>query len=999
MKKRKVIWIISCITLFIPLLNAQNSEIVIPYYYNNNKIYIPLNTNKVIVYLNESIEKTSLKKFKINNKTIVSDLPELKYRYQLSIESKNYDSIVDVLKKDSFLYAVEPVIGDTHSIGVSNIFYVKLKQINDIIKLIDLAKKTKTTILYPVPYCDNWYAIETNKYSLGNSIDASNFFWETKLFESVDPGFIFNYRSNTTCPSDSLLNNQWALSSIHACNAWTITTGDSNVNLAIIDQGVDVNHRELLNTKVNYSYDVETSTTPANIYFQGHDSDYHGIHVGGIIFANHNAHGIAGIAPNVSLINISHAMSIRDEKLSEKFAAAFNIAINNKARIINNSWGDAGGTINNVHSTLLEDAINNALNDNCVVIFAIGNHAPTIDYPASYNKKILTVGALTSLHKRAGFSAYGDELDVVAPGVSIISTYYNNSYEIWDGTSMAAPHVSGIAGLILSINPALTGQQVRDIIESTAQKLDEYSFQPANSDHPNGTWNNEVGYGMVDAYAAVQKAMNHRNDLYIRDTVTDNGTTPSSVKYAHNSPDIWTTDLNNNICNPTGGENCYVCVRIHNKTDCASSGRESLIVNWAKAGLDLSWNHGWIGDNSFSSVLPASGYVTDTIIPIPVIPAGGDTVLRILWLAPDPADYTSFLPFSTNSDWWHFCLAARVHDGTPIVGENNRLLNMTTFTKNNDNVAWKNISIVSNNCFGGAISVSNTTTGAMTANIDLVEAGNGNTPSITDYAEVYITLDAGLLNVINSANITGLDWVNSNTLRWNGGSASIPVTLPANSYYTLQTTVHFIADQIPASNNFDFDMVLRNATGDSILGGEHYRCVRTNGRFFQTCISRSESVLWGESVTLTACDIEEDAEYIWYDNQGEEVGYGLTCDVAPLQPTTYTLRVTADEDGYRTYCQLTVNVTDGELRLLAPNPADNQVRIGYALSRNISAATLQILNGSGQMVYSQALSGGNGSKVTGETLVNTSSLAAGSYSVRLVSNRGNIFDSKTLIIQ
>ena len=275
----------------------------------------------------------------------------------------------------------------------------------------------------------------------------------------------------------------------------------------------------------------------------------------------------------------------------------------------------------------------------------------------------------------------------------------------------------------------------------------------------------------------------------------------------------------------------------------------------------------------------------------------------------------------------------------------------------------------------------------------------GNVGSITDYAEVYITLDAGLLNVINSANITGLDWVNSNTLRWNGGSASIPVTLPANSYYTLQTTVHFIADQIPASNNFDFDMVLRNATGDSILGGEHYRCVRTNGRFFQTCISRSESVLWGESVTLTACDIEEDADYQWYDEQGNSIGNGLTCNVNPLQNTTYTLRVTADADGYRAYSTVDVMVVDGELRLLAPNPADNQVRIGYALSRNVSAATLQILNGSGQVVYTQALSGGNGSKVTGEAVVNTSSLAASSYTVRLISSNGKVHDSKTLVVR
>ncbi|MBP5395398.1 MAG: T9SS type A sorting domain-containing protein, partial [Bacteroidales bacterium] len=146
-------------------------------------------------------------------------------------------------------------------------------------------------------------------------------------------------------------------------------------------------------------------------------------------------------------------------------------------------------------------------------------------------------------------------------------------------------------------------------------------------------------------------------------------------------------------------------------------------------------------------------------------------------------------------------------------------------------------------------------------------------------------------------------------------------------------------------------------------------------------------------------DILETAEYKWYDDQGNEVGDGLTCNVSPQQNSTYTLRVTADADGYRAYSTVTVMVVDGELRLLAPNPADNQVRIGYALSRNVSSATLQIINGSGQVVHSQMLNGGNGSKVTGETLVNTSSLAAGSYTVRLVSNTGKVYSSKILVIQ
>ena len=347
---------------------------------------------------------------------------------------------------------------------------------------------------------------------------------------------------------------------------------------------------------------------------------------------------------------------------------------------------------------------------------------------------------------------------------------------------------------------------------------------------------------------------------------------------------------------------------------------------------------------------------------------------------------------------WHYCILARVHDDDTIAHENEQFANVYDFIRNHNNVASRNVTIKKGNVGKAVIQVNNPTLTGKSRIICLSPKVIGNI-SITDYAEVYITLDAGLLTAINSANISGLTWVSSNTLRWNGGSACIPVTLPANSYYTMMTTVHFLADQIPATNNFDFDIVLRNATGDSILGGEHYKCVRTNGRYFQAVAHDNMTILWGETASLYATDILETAEYKWYDDQGNEVGDGLTCNVSPQQNTNYTLRVTADADGYRAYSTVTVMVVDGELRLLAPNPADNQVRIGYALSRNVSSATLQILNGSGQVIYSQSLSGGSGSKVTGETLVNTSSLAAGSYTVRLISSRGNIFYSKTLVIR
>ena len=488
-------------------------------------------------------------------------------------------------------------------------------------------------------------------------------------------------------------------------------------------------------------------------------------------------------------------------------------------------------------------------------------------------------------------------------------------------------------------------------------------------------------------------------DLFIRDTVTDDGTMPSSCYSTWDSPDIWVETLDGDyVAHPHGNTKYAVCVKIHNHGDVASSGTERLFLNWAKAGFNDSWDEYWTSDNPLPCGAPKGGVIGSANGKIiPSIPANSYRIDTIHWITPAGVDYANCTDFNYNK--WHFCLLARIHDDDVIAHENEHDADVHQLVKNHNNVAQQNVYLDSAENYRKTLGIGNVHTIDMSRIINLSPKVIGNVGSITDYAEVYITLDAGLLNVINSANITGLDWVNSNTLRWNGGSASIPVTLPANSYYTLQTTVHFIADQIPASNNFDFDMVLRNATGDSILGGEHYRCVRTNGRFFQTCISRSESVLWGESVTLTACDIEEDADYQWYDEQGNSIGNGLTCIVYPQQTTSYTLRVTADADGYRAYRTVSVLVTDGELRQLSPNPADNQVRIGYALSRNVSAATLQILNGSGQVVYTQALSGGNGSKVTGEAVVNTSSLAASSYTVRLISSNGKVHDSKTLVVR
>lgn len=119
------------------------------------------------------------------------------------------------------------------------------------------------------------------------------------------------------------------------------------------------------------------------------------------------------------------------------------------------------------------------------------------------------VGASDRNGEKADFSRYGDQLDVVAPGVDIMTLGFNDNgtygYPPVSGTSFSAPQVAAVAALMLSVNPNLTNTEVNDIIEQTARKVGQYSYT-TTADRPNGTWNTYMGYGLVDATAAVKAA-------------------------------------------------------------------------------------------------------------------------------------------------------------------------------------------------------------------------------------------------------------------------------------------------------------------------------------------------------------------------------------------------------------------------------------------------------------------------------------------------------------
>ena len=319
---------------------------------------------------------------------------------------------------------------------------------------------------------------------------------KSRNFEVVEYNSIGEYCLTT---NDTEVNRQWYLSSINLFNAWDFTMGNSNTTVAILDSGTDWRHPDLGNGTDGYKNIDETLgwnyiTGNSNVI----TNNGHGTRVAGIVGAkSNNSRGIAGVSGgnnNVGITMIPFCVGIAAPDGSVIDDAIID-AVDRGVRIIQLSLSI--GQTNAINA-----AIEYAHQNNVVVVCAAGNYSSsTVSYPASH-PNVIAVGGTDKNNRRAPFAQYGQNLDVVAPAVGIYSTALNNNYNSEDGTSFAAPQVSGVAALILSVRPDLTGQQVRNVIEQTAQKVGGYSYA-TTSGRPNGTWNQEMGYGLVDAYAAV----------------------------------------------------------------------------------------------------------------------------------------------------------------------------------------------------------------------------------------------------------------------------------------------------------------------------------------------------------------------------------------------------------------------------------------------------------------------------------------------------------------
>lgn len=307
------------------------------------------------------------------------------------------------------------------------------------------------------------------------------YFTARKDVEFAEPNYLL---LPNRMPNDPLYTRyQWNLPLIKADKAWDINLGKANIIVAVVDTGVDLNHHDFKN-KLVQGYNVLTDTNKPL------DDNGHGTHVAGIISAStNNTIGIAGVSWNNKIMPIK-AIGAEGTGSSFDIAKGIRWAADHGAHVINMSVG-------NYHpSGILQEAIRYAYNKGLVLVAASGNdNTSQPSYPAAY-PEVISVAAVDQQAHRAEFSNYGNYVEVAAPGVDIPSTYIYDEYAALSGTSMACPHVAGLAGLILSVNPKLSNEEVREIIRNTSTDVG-----PKGKD-------NEYGHGMINVAQALQMSLN-----------------------------------------------------------------------------------------------------------------------------------------------------------------------------------------------------------------------------------------------------------------------------------------------------------------------------------------------------------------------------------------------------------------------------------------------------------------------------------------------------------
>ncbi len=270
----------------------------------------------------------------------------------------------------------------------------------------------------------------------------------------------------------------YGIDSVQAPLVWPTTTGEGRT-VCVVDTGLHRNHEDLKDADVPGGY--SQVGTPWST-----DGHGHGTHVAGTIAATDNTIGVVGVAPDVSLYIVKVFNDNGQWTLSSDLVDAIYRCRDGGANVISMSLG---GSRSNSRE---RNAFDQLYAQGILHVAAAGNAGNSAySYPASYNA-VISVAAVNQSNVVASFSQKNNQVELAAPGVGVLSTVpYGTLYEAWSGTSMATPHVSAVAALVWSANPAWTNGQIREALQVSA-----FDLGPTGRD-------NSYGYGLVQAFAAL----------------------------------------------------------------------------------------------------------------------------------------------------------------------------------------------------------------------------------------------------------------------------------------------------------------------------------------------------------------------------------------------------------------------------------------------------------------------------------------------------------------
>jgi subtilisin family serine protease len=456
-----------------------------------------------------------------------------------------YD-LLDRLQRHSAIRFAHPFLVSPNGalFGVTDEVLVKLRRPTDLPLLSAFARNFGADISPENTYLPRLYTLSLGPNSATDPLSLAVWMQDQQLFEYVDLNYLFNPIVATNDPNfiwqwsldntgSPIQGNGTAGADMSVVDAWNITTGDPNIRIAIIDSGTDTTHPDLVDNLLP-GHDASGGSSqgyPNTTY----PEDAHGTNCAGIAAAKgDNNIGVAGVCYDCNIMPIKVFYYVNNPfgdplpfsqgtAMAEAISWAWQVG---EADILSNSWGIPDNLIPFLPggSSIVEDAIEMALDSGrggkgALLFFSSGNDGGKPIWPGRM-EGCFSVNATTMCDERKYPGScdgqnwegnWGDSLDVSAPGVRVASTDMtgSNGYDSGDynltfgGTSAACPNAAGVMGLVLSVNPNLTLRQAHEVLESTCDRVGGYSYGGTS---PSGTWSDELGYGRINAHAAVLAA-------------------------------------------------------------------------------------------------------------------------------------------------------------------------------------------------------------------------------------------------------------------------------------------------------------------------------------------------------------------------------------------------------------------------------------------------------------------------------------------------------------